>query len=163
MTSSCCLNFCIDMLQLFWNLSSDESIWLFLPFDTWPEQNVCHFADNNQVTPGNRGTFCFWSISTISAAAVSAAAVLQTLFNFRGKHLKLISLNHTCSTYGCGKIFCYPSRWPWVKVTELLKWNTIYLVPYPIITKLGRYIFLANSIIKFSIRFSQSNILFAIS
>ena len=41
------------------------------------------------------------------------AAVLPTLFNFRGKPLKLISPNHTRLTYGCGKFFWHPSRWPW--------------------------------------------------
>ena len=61
--------------------------------------------------------------------AVSAAAVLPTLFNFPGKPLKLISSNHTWLTYGCGKMFWHPSRWPWVKVTKLPKRDTIYLVP----------------------------------
>ena len=77
-----------------------------------------------QVTPGNQGTYCLWSIS-----AASAAAVLPTLFNFPGKPLKLISSNHTWLTYGCGKIFLHPSRWPWVKVTKLPKRDAIYLVP----------------------------------
>ena len=59
---------------------------------------------------------------------VSAATVLPTLFNFLGKPLKLISSNHTRLTYGCGKIFWHPFRWPWVKVTKLPKRNVIYLV-----------------------------------
>ena len=50
-------------------------------------------------------------------------------FNFPGKPLKLISSNHTWLTYGCGKIFRHPSRWPWVKVTNLPKRDAIYLVP----------------------------------
>ena len=69
---------------------------------------------------GNRGTYCFWS---------AAAAVVPTLFNFPGKPLKLISSNHTWLTYGCGKKFWHPFRWPWIKVTKLPKQNTIYLVP----------------------------------
>ena len=52
----------------------------------------------------HRGTFCFWSVS-----AVSATAVLPTLFNFPGKPLKLISSNHTWLPYGRGKIFWHPS------------------------------------------------------
>ena len=87
---------------------------------------------SNQVTPGNRGTYWFWSVSTaVSAAATvsAAAAVLSTLFNFPGKPLKLISSNHTQLTYGCGKIYWHPSRWPWVKVTKLPKRDVIYLVP----------------------------------
>ena len=83
---------------------------------------------------------------TVSAAAiVSAAAVLPTLFNFLGKPLKLVSSNHTWLTYGCGKIFWHPFRWPWVKVIKLPKRNAIYLVPTvkwePLIQSLlGRYI-----------------------
>ena len=73
-----------------------------------------------------RGTYCFWSIS---AAVSVSAAVLPTIFNFPGKPLKLISSNHTWLTYGCGKIFWHPSRWPWVKVTKLPKRDAIYLVP----------------------------------
>ena len=80
-----------------------------------------------QVTLGNRGTYCFWSVS--AAAAVSAAAVLPTLFNFLGKPLKLVSSNHTWLTYGYWKNFWHPSRWPWVKVTKLPKRDAIYLVP----------------------------------
>ena len=66
----------------------------------------------------------FWSVfAAVSAAAVSAtAAVLTTLFNLPGKPLRLISLNHTWLTYGCGNNFWHPSRWPWIKVTKLLKW-----------------------------------------
>ena len=79
----------------------------------------------SQVTPGNWGTYCFWSVS----ATVSAAAVLPTLFNFLGKPLKLISSNHLWLTYGCGKISWHPSRWPWVKVNKLPKWDRFYLVP----------------------------------
>ena len=30
--------------------------------------------------------------------------------------------------YGCGKKFWHPSRWPWVKVTKLVKRDKIYLV-----------------------------------
>ena len=83
--------------------------------------------------PANRGT-CFWSVSaavyTVPAlSAISTAAVLPTLFNFLGKPLMLISSNHTWLTYGCGKIFWHPFRWPWVKVTKLTKRNAIYLVP----------------------------------
>ena len=54
----------------------------------------CHHANQtpNLVTPGNRGTYCFWSVS--AAATISAAAaILPTLFNFPGKPLKLISSN----------------------------------------------------------------------
>ena len=82
---------------------------------------------------------CFWecyvvksprvTVSAVSAAAVSAAAVLPTLFNFPGKYLKLISSNHTWLTYGCGKKKWHPSRWPWVKVTKLPKRDAIDLVP----------------------------------
>ena len=72
--------------------------------------------------PGNRGTYCFWSVS-------AAAAVLPTLFNFLGTPLKLISSNHTWLTYECGKIFWHPFQWPWVKVTKLPKRNAIYHVP----------------------------------
>ena len=68
----------------------------------------------------------FWFVS---AAVSAAAAVLPTLFNFLGKPLKLISSKHTWLTYGCGKIFWHPSRWPWVKVTKLLKRDAIYVVP----------------------------------
>ena len=74
-----------------------------------------------------RGTYCFWSVS--AAAAAAAAAVLPALFNFPGKPLRLISSNHTWLTYGCGKIFWHPSRWPRVKVTKLPKRDVIYLVP----------------------------------
>ena len=80
--------------------------------------------------PGNRGTYCFWSVSAaVSATAVSAAVavVLPTLFNFPGEPLKLISSNHTRLTYGCGKNFWHSSRWPWV--TKLPKRDAIYLVP----------------------------------
>ena len=71
---------------------------------------------------------CFWSVSA-AASAVSVAAVLPTLFNFLGKPLKLISSNHTWLTYGCGKFFWHPFRWPWVKVTKPPKRSAIYLVP----------------------------------
>ena len=84
----------------------------------------------SQVTPGNRGTCCFWSVSAAAAAAATSAAVFTaavppTLFNFPGKPLKLIS--STWLTYGCGNFFLNPSRWPWVMVTKLP--NAIYLVP----------------------------------
>ena len=72
--------------------------------------------------PGNRGTYCFWSV-------FAAAAVLPTLFNFAGKPLKLISSNHTWLTYGCGQIFRHLIRWPWIKVTKLPKRDPIYFVP----------------------------------
>ena len=62
---------------------------------------------------------------------------MPTLFNFLGKPLKFISSNHTWLTYRCGKIFWYPSWWPWVKVAKLLKRDRFYLVPT---TKIGRYI-----------------------
>ena len=87
--------------------------------EIWVNKNPC---------PGNWGTYCFWSVSAAGAAAVYAAAVLPTLFNFPGKPVKLISSNHTGLTYRCGKIFLPPSRWPWVKVTKLLKQDVNYLV-----------------------------------
>ena len=75
--------------------------------------------------PGNRGTYCFCSVS--AAAAVSAAADLSILFNFPGKLLKLISSNLTSLTYGCWHFFMQPSRRPWVKATKLPKRHAIYL------------------------------------
>ena len=65
----------------------------------------------------------------MSSFVVSAADILPTLFNLLGKPLKLISSNHTWLTYGCGKIFGHPFRWPLVKVTKLPKREAIDLVP----------------------------------
>ena len=91
--------------------------------------NNSHWWQLTQVTPGNLGIYCFRSVSAAAATAVSTtAAVLQALFNFPGKPLKLISSNHTCMTYGCGKKNWHPSRWPWVKVTKLSKRDPIYLI-----------------------------------
>ena len=85
----------------------------------WKKWN-CQSSLCNHIIKSPRA-HCFWSVST--------AAILPTLFNFPGKPLKLISSNHTCLTYGYGKIFWYPSWWPWVKVTKLLKRDRFYLVP----------------------------------
>ena len=100
-------------------------------------------------------------------------------FQLPGKPLKPISSNHTWLTYGCGKIFWHPSRWPWVKVTKLPKRDSIYFVPTikwePLIQSLQNLVvifpfsgfppvfwrnsvknrFLANLYIKFQMRFSQ--------
>ena len=95
----------------------------------------CHCT--HWVTSGNRGTYyCFWSVS----AAISAAAVLPTLFNFLGKPLKLISSNHTWLTYWCGKIFWHPFRWPSEAERNLPCTRGKVRTAHPIATKLGRYI-----------------------
>ena len=90
-----------------------------MPHEIWSNTNTSYLSH-----PGNRGTYCFWSVST-----VPAAAALPTLFNFPGKPLKLISSNHTWLTCGCGKNFWHPFRWPLVKVTKRPKRNAINLVP----------------------------------
>ena len=93
-----------------------------MKFPHW-NVSILTLIKSPQVT---RGLFFFFL--SISAAAVSAA-ILSTLSNFPGKPLKLISSDHTWLTYGCGKIFLHPSRWPLVKITKLPKRDAIYLVP----------------------------------
>ena len=123
----------------------------------------------------NWGTCCC-SVSTVS----TTAAVLPTLFNFPRKPLKLISSNHICLTYGVGKMFWHPSRWPWVKVTKLPKRDQFYLVPttkweslvdippchvFNLVKFWRNFVkkILAIFFVKFPRRFPQSNILLAIS
>ena len=84
---------------------------------------------NVELYLGNGRPDCHGTKGTGVVRMPAAAAVLPTLFNFPGKPLQLISSNHTWFTYGCGKNFWHPSRWPWVKVTKLPKWDAIYLVP----------------------------------
>ena len=69
--------------------------------------------------------------------------------HFLGKPVKLISSNHTWLTYRCGKNFWHPSRWPWVKVTKILKREVIYFVPMikwePLIRSLQNFIVISPS------------------
>ena len=137
----CIPAFPVRILSLYWNWYMN--VLQFLP-DTY--MHVCTLAEacglraidkthefifkSSRVTGGLIVFGPFppppWRVS--AAATVSAAVVLPTLFNFLGKPLKLISSNHTWLTYGYGKFFWHPSRWPWVKVTKLPKRDVIYLV-----------------------------------
>ena len=80
---------------------------------------------------GNESTGCYTDKGTFDLDLWPWPWIFKVklyLGNGRGKTQKLISSNYTCLTYGCGKIFWHPSRWPWVKVTKLPKRDTIYLV-----------------------------------